>query len=54
MIRHRLQDRVGVHDPEVLEDLENGIAAALGFPDDFLVLQVVHQALLSDERQQRI
>jgi hypothetical protein len=51
MICHYLQDAIGIHDSEVLEDLKNLLAATLEFANDFLVLQVVNEVLLFDERQ---
>ena len=48
-----LQDGVQVQDPEVLQDLADGLAGALELAQHLLVLQVVDQALLLDQRQQR-
>ena len=52
MIRDDVQDRVKVHDPEILQDLKNRRAGAFVFRDDFFVLQVVNETLLFDQRQQ--
>ncbi len=49
---HHMQDVVGLHDPEILQELEHRRAAALEFGGDFLVLQVVDQPLVFDEGQQ--
>ena len=52
VIRHHLQDVVELHDPEILQQLEGGRAAAFEFGGDLFVLQIVNQPQLSDERQQ--
>ena len=49
-----VQDVVELHDAEVLQQLDHGRVAALDLGDHLLVLEVVNQALLPDERQQRI
>ena len=49
-----LQDRVQVQDPEVLQDLADGLAGAFELTQHFLILQVVDQALVFDQREQRI
>src|SRR5437879_7556529 len=54
MIGDDLQNCVQVHDPEILEDLEDRLAAAFALGRDLLVLQVVDQASFLDQRQQRI
>ena len=51
---NHVQDVVELHDAEVLQQLDHGRVAALEFGDDLLVLEVVNQPLLPDERQQRI
>src|SRR6266853_5335896 len=54
MICDDLQNGVQVHNPEVLEDLEDRLAAAFELGGNLLVLQVVDQASFLDQRQQRI
>src|SRR5689334_24234838 len=53
MIRHQLQDRVQVHHPKILQQLDDRFAGPFEFRDHFLVLQVVDQVLFLDQRQQR-
>ena len=54
LTRDRLQDGVQVQDPEVLQDLADGFAGALELAQHLLVLQVVNQALVFDQGEQRI
>ncbi len=49
-----LQDGVQVQNAEVLQDLHDGLAAALELPLDFFELQVVDEAPFFDQRQQRV
>jgi hypothetical protein len=49
-----MQDVVELHDPEILQELEHRLAAALEFGGDFFVLLVVYQPLVFDEGQQRV
>jgi hypothetical protein len=39
--------------PKSCEDLENGIAAALGFPDHFLILEIVQHVLCERSKSSR-
>ena len=48
-----VQDVVQLHYAEVLQDLDRGRVAALDLGGDILVLEVVNQPLLFDEREQR-
>src|SRR6266404_6612298 len=54
MIGNDLKNRIQIHDAEVLEDLQDRLAAALELIGDLFVLQVVDQASFLDQRQQRV
>jgi hypothetical protein len=54
MVRDNLEDRVQIHDPEVLEDLHGRLAGAFEFRRHLFVLEVVDEAQALDERKQWI
>ena len=49
-----LEDGINVHDAKVLEDLDRGLAGALELAQHLLVLEIVYEPLILDQRQQGI
>ena len=54
LIGHELQDRIQLHDAEILQHLDDGFAGALELGLNLLVLEIVNQALVLDDGQQWI
>jgi hypothetical protein len=54
MMGDDLEHVIQAHDAEVLQELDDRRAGALELGNDFLILQIVHQPVFFDEREQWI